>query len=72
MTKEHLINKRHLEKMEETKKKKYFYPDVYLDWDFGYIGDRIPKRCRVECKKFNKCKLSKLYSCKDFEGWNND
>ena len=66
MNKEQLVNKRYLEKMEETKEKKYFYPN----W-FGYIGhiDRIPKRCKIECKKFNKCKLSKLYNCKDFEGW---
>ena len=67
MNKEQLVNKRHLEKMEETKAKKCFYPN----WDIGYIGhiDRIPKRCKIECKKFNKCKLSKLYNCKDFEGW---
>ena len=68
MKKEHLINKRHLEKMEETKTKKSMFPN----WDIGYIGhiDRIPKRCKFECKKFNKCKLSKIYGCKDFEGWN--
>ena len=53
--------------MEETKAKKCFYPN----WDIGYIGhiNRVPKRCKIECKKFNKCKLSKLYNCKDFEGW---
>ena len=66
MKKEHLINKRHLEKMEETKTRKYICPDWVLC--LGHI-DRIPKRCKFECKKFNKCKLSKLYSCKDFEGW---
>ena len=68
MKKEHLINKRHLEKMEETKTKRTIFPN----WWFGTIGhiDRIPKRCKFECKKFNKCKLSKIYNCKDFEGWN--
>ncbi len=65
--KEQIINKRHLEKMEETKYKKY----TYLDWGIGYIGhiERIPKRCKFECKKFNKCKLKKFYDCKSFEGW---
>lgn len=65
MSKEHVINKRHLEKMEETKMKKYLFPN----WRIGHI-DSIPKRCKIECKKFNKCKLSKMYNCNNFEGWN--
>ena len=67
MNKEHLINKRHLEKMEETKTMKSIFPNWFL-CTIGHI-DRIPKRCKFECKKFNKCKLSKLYNCKNFEGW---
>ena len=63
--KEQIINKRHLEKMEETKYKKHvFFPFLSI----GNI-ERIPKRCKFECRKFNKCKLSKFYDCKSFEGW---
>lgn len=67
MKKEQLINKRHLEKMEETKMRKYICPD----WILGTIGHipNIPNRCKFECKKFNKCKSSNHHICDNFEGW---
>lgn len=69
MSKSDIVNKRHLEKMEETKMKNSF---AYPIFPIGYYGESsICKKCK-NCKFFNRCKLDKKFACSNYKSWQDD
>lgn len=61
-----LVNKRHLEKMEETRYKRAFCP-----FPINILHSRNCKKC-LNCRFFNRCKLEKSYSCSNYKGWQDE
>lgn len=64
MNKSDLINKRKLEKMNNTKMQKAFCP---FPLSF-YSESKISNKCR-SCKKFNSCKSEKTIACSSYVSW---